>query len=350
MKLEIKSIEGSLEMTGHKTDLIVSIKARYQKQQPAAKGKYLQLFYKGMELEDEKYLGEYTFFKADVYELELFIPQNQPFSSLDYEVKEKEIRSKVKKKSLSDFFDPKVEDNEWDASWTKGDEYLSYPPVSKEAKGKEHLELIEKKHRSLSVFNETSFDFDSIRFPDKGRVFHSLYVCKSRGFIFQILHKLEGSWSGKLTSINKAKDKTDLGELEEHAVSCKFVYDPKVKCWFEQQIYTSRDAISKKTVFKYVPVGHGTCEVFSSNQTRSIVQKLVESPDGKIVYITGKNENLNKVAYAESIVINSDVEQERTRTITRFNQAGMLQGILTIEEKKVLDQDTGSIVSPNTFA
>jgi len=119
--------EAEKSVTVTLNDFVAHLKAICQGLFPHTAGKLLTLRYGGVELEDSSCIGDYAL-KRKGCVLDLSVSPRQPYSKVNYLKVVSGFIREGRQRSLSEFYSP-GDETSWDGKWTKGDEYLSYPPV-----------------------------------------------------------------------------------------------------------------------------------------------------------------------------------------------------------------------------
>mmetsp|Transcript_3943 Transcript_3943/g.4820 ORF Transcript_3943/g.4820 Transcript_3943/m.4820 type:complete len:399 (+) Transcript_3943:151-1347(+) len=358
---------------------------------PYTAGKLLEIRYGGILLEDSACIGDYAFKRKDCV-VDLSVAMRQPFSKVNYSKVVNGFVREGRQKSVSDYYIPGRKES-WDGKWTKGDEYLMYPPVdvnnpwssiapstsreltcsSPVGEGLGNDRRINKKsnrRRAITAFSSLGWDAEyenpetkkeesgkshrERRFSDleekinsnseaRGRSFHSLYVCNVMSFTFSTIHKMEGKWSGMVLHTGF---KSDAFSPVHHACSSRLRFDSDNRAWEEIQTYTNSDGISSSRVLRYKPISSGILSVETDDpkfMEETIIR--VQETDANVMILTAINHSTGQVVVTETITCSVDF-QHRVRTVQRFTPFGELyddSGVMICKERKILDAETGAL-------
>lgn len=345
------SVSGQeLELELHKNDLVISLKSFLQKKDKSTASKLIKLSINETELDDKKYIGNYKDIK-DSAVIIYHVPLTQPYSKVNYAFIKAKMEETVKKKPLEAFFDPREFNNDWIKEWNKGNEYLNYPPINYKSSETDIRSIpggYEVESSKQAEFYE-NFEKYMKNMLKRGRHFSSDYFCKVKGFKYNVLHKLEGKWSGtaiQYSSQTSSSNSSSPNPSSQKMNSCssKLIFDDEKKIWSEIQTYTEKSGLSSSTIFQYFPCGDHCLEAFCDDKRLMERVQLTLKEDEDNLILIGRSRENHMIVLIENIIINGE---KRTRTITRFNNDGKYIGVVICSEQKVIDEETGAITPFN---
>ena len=173
-----------IQLRVKRTDLIAAVKYNYIKTGKCETPDYIVLQYNGKELDDLT-----TVWENDIQPDSVIFhtyANITPFTKIDYgQVAENARAEALKKKDYNHAgFDPHY--GVWDYSWEKGSEWESYPTVLVSSMEENQSAIIPKQPPFNPMQNANTYP---------GRVFKSMIVSSVGGFLFETIHRLEGTWS-----------------------------------------------------------------------------------------------------------------------------------------------------------
>ena len=100
------------------------------------------------------------------------------------------------------------------------------------------------------------------------RVFKSMFVSVVGGFLFEVMHRLEGRWSGmnivpSEVDVSAASDYQELGGSSP-VTSCELRFDPH-GCWIETRNSVDQTGLVSTRTIRYIPIGNGKLRVEMSD-------------------------------------------------------------------------------------
>ena len=235
-----------------RNETVAKVKAMIALRCESLVAKMFSLRHGSVELKDSAALGDYHLSNGTT--LEVCLAGTQPFAGMDYSKLARQLESDGVKKAASAYYNP----DEYRGEWTKGDEYLSYPPVDVHNKwsavapsSSTDLTLSPKsKERSGKENGDTA----TSALPS--RMLSQKYVCGVRNCESNILFKMEGKWSGRCDISGGEKMPTARLPLVSHVLT-NFALVGR------RSSITSSEGLSSSTKYGYTPIIDGTFHVDS---------------------------------------------------------------------------------------
>ena len=291
-------------------------------------GKMFSLLHGAVELKDTSALGDYHLENGSV--LDVIITTPQPYSVTDYSKMAAKLEADGIKKPASTYYNP----GEWKGEWTKGDEYLSYPPVDVNNKWSAvapststDLTLSPKGGRKENGAKPQSMG--------PGRLLSQKYVCNVRGAQFHAFHMMEGAWSGRLDAFGTSSPTA----VREHACHSNMSFSPSSMTWVEEQTITTSDGLSSKMKFRYAPVDDGVLRAeCDASDLAECVLRVREDTTGIITITAVRN---GAIAMVETITVNEDCSK-RVRLRQMYSKGGLVL-VYVFHEAKFVDENTGQL-------
>lgn len=241
-------------------------------------------------------------------------------------------------------FDPVL--GTWDHQWEKGDEWESYPTVMVPDQEESRLfwgrsRVVNKRGaivpKSAPVFNP----LQSGEYPD--RIFKNMFVSVVGGFIFEVMHRMEGKWSGvgAMPVEVFVSDGGDVQEEGSNSVStCDLRFDPH-GYWVERRSTVDPTGLVATRTIRYTPIGNGKLRVEMSDGMYGDCKVEMMEMSPYLLITTAVDARTGKPVLVESVTILDNTR--RVRTIQDFSSVGNMTDVYVINEKRTLDPSAQSL-------
>lgn len=384
-------------------DLVAELKELYIARVPSRHGKLLGLFLRGVELQDHKAVGEYPLTREG--HLSLVEVPRQPFSPVDYARVVRDLQKEGY--PLCKVSDLPFNKDLWDGTWTRGEEWATYPPVdvsniwssvapssSRELAKKDpgHLTPASPRLNGGSDANGNSRRSRAAsgvggNSPRGGgdvvpRGFQSYFTCQVNGYEFSLLHKLEGKWNGegrvlplvdsyrgRYTSTTTGSNDGDETERKTSSSSRVPSTDGKKskkhkhsEVSSEREFVTSSKLVYDGAIGAWIEEQHVTTQEGFSTTHR---MRFHPHANGELVVDTDQAAMSDCVVRLSelkgNVLVLTAVNQKtgypvmtetltctpdfrtRSRTTQRFGANGELTAVYVQTERKIIDQETGAL-------
>ena len=314
-----------------RNETVAKVKAMIAARCSSLAAKLFALRHGAVELKDSAALGDYHLSNGAM--LEVCVATSQPYGGYDYSKAASQLENDGAKKPASAYYDP----DEYRGEWTKGDEYLSYPPVD-----------VHNKWSSVAPSSSTDLTLSPKARKERAngqrassvlpqRILTQKYICRVRDCESTALFKMEGKWSGWCDISGGEKF-----EARQYACHSLLTFSSGTLQWTEDQNITSSEGLSNGTKYRYTPVSDGLFHVSSDSADFSnCVVRLREDASG--VMIISANSTQNGCArMVETITCNEDFSQ-RVRVRQKFSTSGSLLMMYVFTEKKFVDSESGAL-------
>mmetsp|Transcript_19877 Transcript_19877/g.35333 ORF Transcript_19877/g.35333 Transcript_19877/m.35333 type:complete len:400 (-) Transcript_19877:30-1229(-) len=378
-------------------DLIAEVKARIVDTCfPVLRGQMITVTYRGMELPDEKSMADFKVHDLNHMRLMIEVNMRQPYAPINYhKVASALVKEGYKKTASHLAYSPE----EWDGTWSKGDEYKSYPPVdvdnpfsvippssSRELAQIPHgspssmsqrssskpvpYDLPERAVRRLSVDrNNGAATPDSVADREKkfrdarqvpsqaqnkpkthvgndnftaGRSISNTFFSSSRGCKYLLMHLAEGTWQGE-TLFSDAKFKQNT--RGPHLSSSKVMFNPSLCCWTDKQLITNSDGVSTTHTLRYYAQSDGLLHVQTDEGVLQNANAQLREVGSNVMILTATSENGSPLL-TEVITFSTDFGT-RVRSGQRFAADGELLATYVCTEHKYVDNESGALEKIN---
>ena len=185
--------------------------------------------------------------------------------------------------------------------------------------------------------------YDSSQFPN--RVFKSMFVSVVGGFIFEVMHRLEGRWSGESvvpSDVLVSSSPSDPQELisPSPVTSCELRFSPR-GYWIEARNSVDRTGLVTVRTIRYKPIGNGKLRVEMSDgmYAECKVETVEVSP--YLLMTTAVDMRTGKPLLVETVTITDNVSH--VRTIQDFSAMGTIMDVFVINERRVVDATTSEL-------
>ena len=184
--------------------------------------------------------------------------------------------------------------------------------------------------------------YGSSEFPN--RVFKSMFVSMVGGFIFEVMHRLEGKWSGEsvVPSEVTAFAASDSQELASPSpiTSCELRFNPR-GYWVEARNSVDRTGLVTVRTIWYKPIGNGKLRVEMSDgmYAECKVETVEVSP--YLLMTTAVDMRTGKPLLVETVTITDNMSH--VRTIQDFSAMGTIMDVFVINERRVVDASTSEL-------
>ena len=185
--------------------------------------------------------------------------------------------------------------------------------------------------------------YDSSQFPN--RVFKSMFVSVVGGFIFEVMHRLEGKWSGESvvpSDVLVSSSPSDPQELisPSPVTSCELRFSPR-GYWIEARNSVDRTGLVTVRTIRYKPIGNGKLRVEMSDgmYAECKVETVEVSP--YLLMTTAVDMRTGKPLLVETVTITDNVSH--VRTIQDFSAMGTIMDVFVINERRVVDATTSEL-------
>ena len=307
-----------------RTDLIAAVKQKYIDSGLCEFPDYIVLQYNGNELLDNT-----TVMENNLHEDCTVFHQYSnvtPFSKVNYGELARMIHEEALKNK--DYhhagFDPVY--GVWDQTWDKGDEWETYPTVM--------VPDVNEMSKKVAIIPKPSrFNpMASNEYPN--RVFKSMFVSVVGGFLFEVMHRLEGRWSGM-----NIVPSEELGGSSP-VTSCELRFDPH-GCWIETRNSVDQTGLVSTRTIRYIPIGNGKLRVEMSDgmYAECRIETMEISP--YLVMTTAVDSHSGKPLLVESVTIVDNMSH--VRTIQDFSPVGNITDVFVINERRVVDPSTSEL-------
>ena len=176
------------------------------------------------------------------------------------------------------------------------------------------------------------------------RVFKSMFVSVVGGFLFEVMHRLEGRWSGmnivpSEVDVSAASDYQELGGSSP-VTSCELRFDPH-GCWIETRNSVDQTGLVSTRTMRYIPIGNGKLRVEMSDgmYAECRIETMEISP--YLVMTTAVDSHSGKPLLVESVTIVDNMSH--VRTIQDFSPVGNITDVFVINERRVVDPSTSEL-------
>lgn len=182
---------------------------------------------------------------------------------------------------------------------------------------------------------------DTSEYPN--RVFKNMFVSVVGGFIFQVMHRMEGKWSG-LSAVPVGVSLVDGDEMEEEedapVTTCDLRFDSH-GYWVERRNNVDPTGLVSTRTIRYTPIGNGKLRVEMSDGMYAECKVEMVEMSPYLLITTAVNAHTGKPVLVESVTILDNTR--RVRTIQDFSSVGNMTDVYVINEKRVLDPSAQSI-------
>ena len=331
----------NIQITVKRTDLIAEVKQKYIDSGKCISPDYIVLYYKGKELNDHT-----TVMENDLRENSTVFHKYTnitPFSKVDYKELAKNIHDEAIKNKYFLFnritfrdyvhagFDPVY--GVWDQQWDKGNEWQTYPTVMVPDQ-EEGTSLFSKsnlvRNRSALIPQTQPFNPQSKEYTE--RLFKSMYVSLVGGFYFEVIHRMEGKWSG--TNI------LSTTPSDQPVTTCDLRYDPH-GYWLETRNSIDYTGLVNTYTLKYTPVGNGRLRVDLSDAMYANCRVELVETSPYLLVITAVDNYTGKPKLVETFTIVDNMN--RVHTIQDFSAGGNVTELYAIKEERIVDPSASSI-------
>lgn len=219
---------------------------------------------------------------------------------------------------------------------------LSWFPISMKVRFSRRISLLVKKQSAIVPKRAAPFNplYNSNEFPN--RVFKSMFVSVVGGFIFEVMHRLEGKWSGESVVPSEVTPSWTPSDPQEVAApspvtSCELRFNPR-GYWVEARNSVDRTGLVTVRTIRYKPIGNGKLRVEMSDgmYAECKVETVEVSP--YLLMTTAVDIRTGKPLLVETVTITDNVSH--VRTIQDFSAMGTVMDVFVINERRVVDAST----------
>ena len=212
----------------------------------------------------------------------------------------------------------------WDREWDKGKEWETYPPVM--------VPDQEEVNKKAAIIPKQSA-YTSIKRDYPNRVFKSMFVSVVGGFIYEVMHRMEGKWTGN------SMIPMD-GENVDSVTTCDLRFDPH-GYWIETRSNVDATGLVMKRTLRYTPTGNGKLRVdMSDGMYAECKVELVEASPYLLI-TPAVDARTGKPMMVETVTIMDN--STRVRTIQDFSSSGSMTDVFVINEIRMVDPAASEI-------
>ena len=341
-----------IQLRVKRTDLIAAVKSNYINTGKCETPDYIVLQYNGKELDDLTTVWENDIQPDSV----LFHTYTNitPFTKIDYvRVTENARAEALKKKDYNHAgFDPHY--GVWDYSWEKGSEWESYPTVLVSSPEENQSALIPKQPPFNPMQNANTYP---------GRVFKSMIVSSVGGFLFETIHRLEGTWSeadrspaistttsfpiNPISSENTTPTPTPTPSSMPRSTS-HMRFDPR-GYWVETRTSVAANGMATTRIIHYTPIANGRLRVEMSDGMYADCRIEASEVSPYMLLITAVNIRTGMPVLLETVVLVGN-GNTRIRSIQDYSSGNgnELCEVYIINETRVTNPSAAEITPFNT--
>ena len=219
---------------------------------------------------------------------------------------------------------------------------LSWFPISTKVRFSHRISPLVNKQSAIVPKRAAPFNplYNSGEFPN--RVFKSMFVSVVGGFIFEVMHRLEGKWSGESVVPSEVTPTWTPSDPQEVAApspitSCELRFNPR-GYWVEARNSVDRTGLVTVRTIRYKPIGNGKLRVEMSDgmYAECKVETVEVSP--YLLMTTAVDIRTGKPLLVETVTITDNVSH--VRTIQDFSAMGTVMDVFVINERRVVDAST----------
>ena len=218
----------------------------------------------------------------------------------------------------------------WDRQWNKGTEWETYPTVMVP-------DQEEMKKKAAIIPKQAPFNPNHREYPD--RVFKSMFVSVVGGFIFEVMHRMEGKWSGN--SVVASDDPT----LNPPVTTCDLRFDSH-GYWIENRSSVDETGLVATRSIRYTPLGNGKLRVdMSDGMYQECKIEMVEASPYLLI-TTAVDSRTGKPLLVETVTIMDS--SSRVRTIQDFSASGRMTDVFVMNETRIIDPSASALAPYET--
>ena len=227
--------------------------------------------------------------------------------------------------------------------WQGGSEHLNFPPVSFDGlwnvsdNVQGHEITLSPKSRARQTIQDAASAAAARRAAmrqQQGRLLQPRYSCAVAGCTFNVIHRMEGRWSGDLFTIPNS----NVG-----VSSSNLLFVSEAGCWVDEAVVTDPSGVSSSKVTTLRPLSDGQLEMIEQQGAGS--RTIVREVGPNSIVMTKTDIQSGAILEMETIcILDPDTVSERVRTRQIFIPGSVSLYQIIESRRGVIGSESGNMV------